>query len=299
MYHAAFVDESGALVKKPQYYTSAIPYLSAVANNPNYALDPSFDHIFNPTTVHGIESIFEVNFTTVTTNGQQGYALATLCGPRTAGLVAINDTINYGWGFNQPTQTLVDFFKSQKDSIRLKVSVFDTLELQNMYHILNPKLWLIWQNPVEGYWDGKHYSNPHTYNGAFSANGNSMVLLRLADIDLLLAEALVQSGGSDPAGHDAAYYVNLVRSRVKRPSLTSVTMDDIKLERHLELALEGDRYFDLVRWGDASTALVGNTAAGVFSYDDGVPGKSSNGLWPIPYSEIIRTKGFLQNPGYK
>jgi hypothetical protein len=292
MYHASFVDETGNLnTSNKKYYTSAIQYLSAVANNPNYMLDPKgFWHVFSPGNVHGPESVFEVNFTSVVTNGAQGNPLATLCGPRTAGLVPINDTINYGWGFNQPTKALVDFFKTQNDPVRLDATVFDTITLQK-WHGASV---LFWQNPKDGNWDRKHYSNPHLFT-AWNGNANPMIVLRLADIYLLLAEAYFQTGDNA----NALIYVNKVRERVHLAKLTSVTMADIKNERHLELALEGDRYFDLVRWGDAGNVLLGNPSVGIFSYNDGVPGKSSNGLWPIPNSEITRTNGFGQNPGYK
>jgi starch-binding outer membrane protein, SusD/RagB family len=54
------------------------------------------------------------------------------------------------------------------------------------------------------------------------------------------------------------------------------------------LAFEYDRYFDLVRWGDASTVLAGN------GYDAG-----KNGLFPIPQVEIdLSNKVLTQNPGY-
>jgi hypothetical protein len=76
----------------------------------------------------------------------------------------------------------------------------------------------------------------------------------------------------------------------------------VKKERRLELALEGERYFDLVRWlGDAdgidANILVGSS--GIAWKDNGLPGKSTNGLFPIPSLEIDRTGGTMpQNPGY-
>jgi hypothetical protein len=127
-----------------------------------------------------------------------------------------------------------------------------------------------------------------------------MILLRLGDIYLLLAEAYNQTGDDV----NALIWLNKVRARVNRPPLSSsgaTLYQNIKDERHLELALEGDRYFDLVRWGDASAVLLGNTSAGIFSYDEGTPGKKTYGLFPIPDLEITRTTGsnaLTQNPGY-
>ena len=306
LYHAAYIKEDGTRAINKQYYTSAITYLSAVANNPNYSLDPiGFWHIFNPTTRHGVEFIFEVNFTRLQAAGLQGDPLSTLCGPRTVANQQINDTIHYGWGFNAPSQELVDLFKSENDMVRYNASIFDTASLQKWHDLWagkhNVLNWDI-DTPKEaegGFFDRKHYADPHTFS-AWNGNDNPQIYLRLADVYLMLAEAYNQTG--DDA--NALKYLNLVRARVGRVAAGSsgdALFQDIKKERHLELASEGDRYFDLVRWGDASSVLVGNAAENISSYDDGTPGKNTNGLFPIPLGEISRTSGpnaLTQNPGY-
>lgn len=68
-------------------------------------------------------------------------------------------------------------------------------------------------------------------------------LLRLADVYLIYAEASLLTGDSS----DALIYVNKVRERAGVDPLASVTFDDIWKERRLELALEGDRWYDYVR----------------------------------------------------
>ena len=68
-------------------------------------------------------------------------------------------------------------------------------------------------------------------------------ILRLADIYLVYAEACVLTGDSA----SALTYVNKVRERAHATPLTSCTFDDVWKERRLELALEGDRWYDFVR----------------------------------------------------
>jgi len=68
-------------------------------------------------------------------------------------------------------------------------------------------------------------------------------ILRLSDIYLVYAEACVLTGDSS----NALIYVNKVRERANARPLTSVTFDDVWKERRLELALEGDRWYDFVR----------------------------------------------------
>ena len=68
-------------------------------------------------------------------------------------------------------------------------------------------------------------------------------ILRLSDVYLVYAEACVLTGDSA----NALTYVNKVRERANAKPLTSVTFDDVWKERRLELALEGDRWYDYVR----------------------------------------------------
>ena len=104
-------------------------------------------------------------------------------------------------------------------------------------------------------------------------------IIRLADTYLLEAEALGATGARAQALLDA------VRLRVGLPSVP-VSMDAIKTERRLELAGEGHRFFDLVRWGDAATVLASR------GFKAG-----KNEVFPIPAQELQGTK-LVQNPGY-
>jgi len=96
------------------------------------------------------------------------------------------------------------------------------------------------------------------------------------------AEALLQGGGDATR---AAALLNAVRARVGLAPVAA-TMANIKAERRLELATEGHRWFDLVRWGDAPSALA---------FKGFSAGK--NEILPIPLVELANTK-LVQNPGY-
>lgn len=80
-------------------------------------------------------------------------------------------------------------------------------------------------------------------------------VLRLADIYLVCAEANILGGGS---ADKALNYVNQVRQRAGADPLPAVTFDDIWKERRLELAFEGDRWYDFVRlsYYDKNKALL-------------------------------------------
>ena len=68
----------------------------------------------------------------------------------------------------------------------------------------------------------------------------------------MAAEAHVMGGGS---ADKAVKYINEIRTRAKLVPLSSVTLDDVKKEKRLELCLESVRFQDLVRWGDAKAVL--------------------------------------------
>jgi hypothetical protein len=117
---------------------------------------------------------------------------------------------------------------------------------------------------------------------------NNERMIRFADVLLMYAEALNRK--SSPDDTKALEAVNRVRARVGLPALSvsgNALFDAIKLERRLELAMEGGhRFWDLVRWGDAP-AVLGSQGF--------VEGKHE--VWPIPESEIGKTN-LVQNNGY-
>ena len=126
----------------------------------------------------------------------------------------------------------------------------------------------------------------------------------------MYAEAC-QLTGSDAAGGLAA--LNQVRQRAGLSALSSMTMQDIKDERRAELWGEQERFFDLVRWGDAATALKdqNKTWYTFYGYKPGTKEWDirsekgwSNGwdskyeLMPFPYAQLSANSNLKQNPGW-
>ena len=120
--------------------------------------------------------------------------------------------------------------------------------------------------------------------------------LRYADVVLMAAEAANEKN----IPGEAIDYLEMVRARARGSNtniLPKVTTTDqgelreaIRHERRVELGLEFDRFYDLVRWGIAADVLH---AAGKVNY------QAKNALLPLPQSEIDKSKGVLvQNPDY-
>jgi len=125
---------------------------------------------------------------------------------------------------------------------------------------------------------------------------NHFAVIRFADVLLMAAELHLLHGGS---AAKAQQYFERVALRARSAGYTppTVSLDVIYQERDLELALEGVRYWDLMRRGlDYAKSKIdinrGEPFISHFNY-------AAKGLLPIPATEIIQSNNFLvQNPGY-
>ncbi|WP_312482505.1 RagB/SusD family nutrient uptake outer membrane protein [Sphingobacterium multivorum] len=168
--------------------------------------------------------------------------------------------------------------------------------------------------------------HPTVANGIRSVFRPS-IIFRLADFYLLYAEACNEVDPSDP---EIIKYIDLVRKRAGIPGYAELNAsgkktdvignqskqrEAIQRERRIELFAEGQRYFDVRRWMIAETAegrqggvFTGMNIAGNQSdlsyfkrvdFDNGSRiFKKAMYLYPIPYSEISKSKLLIQNPGY-
>ena len=123
--------------------------------------------------------------------------------------------------------------------------------------------------------------------------GNDWVIIRYADVLLMHVEAIM--GGTGSTGNAAALEsFQEVRNRAGLTStVTSISQDDLLVERRVEFAFENQRFFDLLRFGVAASVL------GDYANDNGYTFSGTDLLLPIPAREINLSGGVLtQNPGY-
>jgi len=115
----------------------------------------------------------------------------------------------------------------------------------------------------------------------------------LADLLLLKAEAYVAQNDAV----SATTLVNQIRSRANIALLSTVNADDVLNERRLELAFEGQRWFDLVRSGKVMSVLntLNSRDVGRLPMD---PVTQEKTLLPIPQPQIDKNPSMAQNPGY-
>jgi starch-binding outer membrane protein, SusD/RagB family len=185
----------------------------------------------------------------------------------------------YDWAkWLTPSRDLVDAFNKAGDNIRKKTTIVTAS--------------VSWSN---------HYpSDEYLFMHKFPSKFNSIIKIRLADIILLKAEAYANLG--DLA--QAAAAVNIVRKRVNLPDLSSsatssqaAMVDAVLNERRLELAFEGQRWFDLVRNGKIFDVLntLNSRDPGRLPMD---PVTENTVLMPLPQSQIEKNPNMVQNPGY-
>lgn len=199
--------------------------------------------------------------------GIRGYA-------RTSGTTA-PASMPGGWSFSTFTQDFYDFIKTDP---RFEATVFDLAAYEEAGEVTYTH-----GDEDLGYYLNKFMPRPeHVSTGGGATDLNyqqNSYIIRLADTYLMEAEAL------DATGPRAQALLDAVRARVGLSSVP-VTLAAIKRERRAELAGEGHRFFDLVRWGDAATVLE----------DDGFEA-GKNEIFPIPILELRGTK-LQQNPNY-
>lgn len=142
----------------------------------------------------------------------------------------------------------------------------------------------------------KKYEFDKSTTQQYSFN-NDLVIWRYADALLLKAEAEYRMGNKA----EALTIVNEVRARVAATPRTELTLNDILNERMLELAWEGVRRPDQIRFctfteptADRFKGVTHNASAG--DYNDDTQGYTM--VYPIPYAVLNLNKKLNQNPGY-
>jgi hypothetical protein len=133
--------------------------------------------------------------------------------------------------------------------------------------------------------------------GAWAGAHNNWKIFRYADLLLMYAEAENEVNGGSQAALDA---LNEVRARVNMPAAAGLSQADLRQairdERVKELAIEGNRFFDLLRWGIAADRFEQNPE--IRSNSQGVFVRGKDEYLPIPAQDVQANPNLVQNPGY-
>lgn len=244
-----------------------------------YTLFPNYEQLFRIPNENAPESVFEIQAQLIPGNADASNS-------QYSQIQGVKEQVGGGWGFNVPTVNLVNAYEPG-DPRRDATIIFrgeitpekDTVSPTGVNPRFNQKSYVPFKLFVSGYKEG--------------ADQNIRVI-RYAEVLLMNAEAANELGNAT----QALSSLNAVRLRA-RNGLTGILPDitvtekvalrnAIWQERRVELAMENDRYFDVIRQGRAPQ---------VFGPLGFVTGK--NEVWPVPQNEIDVSAGKLtQNPGY-
>ena len=261
--------------------------MSNLVESLGYTLNKSYSDCFGgeAKNKNTAESLFEVQYFGLTKAGfwsddNQACWLSAYMGPRNSGWVAGA----YGW--NQPTKEFV--------------SLYEDTDLRKDLTVL-----------YEGgpTFDGKVYKSTMSNTGYnvrkflvsltvapdYNTNSASVIVLRYADVLLMKAEALNELGKTSEA-IEPLFEVRKRAGLDNRADLETLSQNQMRAkirdERRIELAFEGNRWFDMIRWDNGQYALD-------FLHSIGkINATNKNLLLPIPQKEIDTNPNLKQNPGY-
>lgn len=295
-------------------YKAAKAWGDSIIASGEYALVPNYAELFTLAGENGPESVFEVQYMEEETSdyGADAGGFGATRGTFSVILTRSRSSLlGGGWGFNKPTQNLYDEYED--GDVRRDVT------------ILNPLDSLI-ENPNEEIYLGCRYVSrkralyTNETGTAYENLGHATrgeinnTIIRYADVLLMHAEACIGCG--DEAG--AAADLNQVRSvrgmatypgytfKVNGTEISAPTiLQAVRHERRVELAMEGHRWFDLVRWnGLEGTGVKAHmdsyaqteTAAAQQQMAAFVAGKHE--IFPIPAKQRELNMALTQNNGY-
>jgi len=300
-----------------QKWAEARTVLDEVINSGKYALYTGpYENLLLFQGEHSCENVLEANIIEDKNNRIGGWpaCMELVFGWRAQNFHIDGDATDLhtsiGYGIGHPMRGLYDAFVEMEgaNGYRLTNSLKNYDQIKAMGCYILPGVTLEQHDGIF-LWKIRAQYRSFTYGGVYYGyqSHNNRRYMRYAEVLLLAAEAHLQAGGD---ATKATTYLNEVRARAQLAPVASATMDDVKKEKRLELHHEGVRFLDLVRWGDAPTAL-GNKgqAVGVFSADgtwipdyfsnpNGGFKTGKNEVLPFPTLEMTVNKNLVQNPGY-
>jgi hypothetical protein len=261
-------------------FVNAEKYAMEVIASAQYDLELNFSDAFSLQGQFGVESVFELG------------AEANSGGSQFANTQGVRGTPNRGWGFNRPSMELINFFEAgdvRKDATVIFLGeTIDGVLIEGDAGTQD----IIYANPPAN----TIVKEMETYNqkiwvpgtGTLEEFGYNKRVIRYSDVLLMAAEALNENGKT----LEALTPLNEVRDRAGLLPVNdtdqAIVRQKIADERRAELAMEGHRFWDLVRTGKAATVL------GPLGF---IAGKHE--LFPIPQSEIDLSENTMdQNPNW-
>ena len=276
-----------------QYMQKVVELTGYIANSGKFGYEADFGDLFMENNEGNIETIFAVQHSDYiddnTKFGRNNWSNM---------LNGCWGIWSKGWDFHKPTQNLVNAFKVDANGFPM----FDTYEVPQRS---------LGESYTESTWQG------------FAMDD---YVVRYTEVMLWRAEALIETGNIDGAitiinqiraraNNSVGKYIQYAANQIRTLGYyqSGVSKEEarkyLRWEKRLEMAMEPERYFDLRRWGLASSTLnaffasekEGNYDGTAFAgyYGDAFYTAGKNEYWPIPYNQLFYVPGlYTQNKGY-
>ena len=300
-----------------EYYTRIVSIVKEMElSDDGYGLEP-LSILFSKLGEYGSESVFEIGAASFMTSdgAYQGWQV-----------VGVRSDPNWGWGFVAPSLNLVQSYepgdnRKENDIIYGRTTAFSGMEqtpsvidgttIVGSYIADDPASA---SNGFPNRFTRKGYQ-PRPVTGGNENYGGNIRLMRWAEVLLIGAEAAVQCGDAK-----ASVWYNAVRARAGLGE-KEATLENIWEEKRIELSMERDRYFDLVRidkirpgyfaakvWAKIQSEQAGlelMKELGIASESTFLPLPTTspvetpkNYVLPIPNEQILLMNNLEQNNGY-
>ncbi len=260
----------GAVYLTNKDYSNAKAALETVIQSGQYQLWPTYADVFKPANAHQKESLFEVEYKAGNIGQGSSYMFQYSPYPYSEPVGGVGS----GEGLNVPTDEFIALY--EPGDLRKAVSMKESFTTTKGEVVSIPYI-------------TKYHVTPFA-NGDTDAN---WIVLRYADILLMYAEVLNEQGQTA----QALTVIDPIRTRAGLQPLRGLTQQQaraaIDRERRIELAFEGQRWWDIIRSGRAVEIM--NTSGAGFTMEP------YEVLYPIPQAQIdvINDPAKLwQNPGY-
>ena len=300
-----FWQKLGVAKSAADCYAAAKAWGDSIITSGEYSLCANYEDNFTIAGENGPESVFEIQYAEVAW-GDYGEGFGFTAGSFTQILTrSRNSEIGGGWGFNHPTQNLYDEFEAG-DPRRDVAILIPSTAIVDSYQELSDERYA--GNTMLNNKYGM-YRDPASVGGGYgkwslhaSRGPLNNKQIRYADVMLMYAEACLGIGDAGTA----KTYIDDVRARVGLAPCAAADDATLRHERRCELAMEGHRWFDLVRWEGVDgnglkahmDAYKATETVEAQSYmNEFVAGKHE--LFPIPQEEMqLNPTHMDQNPGY-
>lgn len=300
-----------------EYYTRIVSIVKEMElSDDGYGLEP-LSTLFSKSGEYGSESVFEIGAASFMTSdgAYQGWQV-----------VGVRSDPNWGWGFVAPSLNLVQSYepgdnRKENDIIYGRTTAFSGMEqtpsvidgttIVGSYIADDPASA---SNGFPNRFTRKGYQ-PRPVTGGNENYGGNIRLMRWAEVLLIGAEAAVQCGDAK-----ASEWYNAVRARAGLGE-KEATLENIWEEKRIELSMERDRYFDLVRidkirpgyfaarvWAKIQSEQAGlelMKELGIATESTFLPLPTTspvetpkNYVLPIPNEQILLMNNLEQNPYY-